>query len=363
MTNNAKIVDIMESLWPKNKAKGILAQARLFDEALKGNFGSEAKDKLLSGAWLFSPRGSDAYKFRFSFFVHPTVFNIQTVGNDLRTILGEKFRSLLAVAEFLANAGVGVIYAIPCTQTGYLPYKELRDKSFENIHWKGFIYENGSFVSKELNTFFGLWGGGKGRLTVPTNPMEFSTKKCFLKLDESSLVGLLLNELFFSGYIKGVLRKSVSDPYDIDSFVISLSQRYIFPVEIKEKFPAESNHQKFFGIDAGRIIMLLRLCMPNDANAIYLVRELSEEGDFIGWKYITLSEIIMYAGWNLQAGGLGMGGSSTQTVILPYEMFKTWDSSQLEEGNLQKLGRLPTDTKNIAQGLMSKFQGSYYSKI
>src|SRR3989338_1652481 len=130
----------MELFWPKNKAKGLLAQARLFGEVLRGDFGPDANDKLLSGAWLFSPRGSDSYKFRFSFFVHPAVFNIQTVGNDLRTILNDKFRPLLAVAEFLANAGVGVVYNVPCTNDGNLPYTELKTKSFDKIHWKGFIY-------------------------------------------------------------------------------------------------------------------------------------------------------------------------------------------------------------------------------
>ncbi len=363
MPNKTQIVEIMELFWPKNKAKGLLAQARLFGEVLQGKFGPDANDKLLSGAWLFAPKGGDFYKFRFSFFVHPAVFNIQTVGNDLRTILGNKFRPLLAISEFLENAGVGVVYTLPCTDDGNLPYTNLKNKSFTDIHWKGFIYENGNFVEKDLNAFFGLWGGGTGRLTVPRIPMEAVTKRRFLQLDEPPLIDLLLNELFFSGYIKGILRKSVSDPYDVDSFVISLSQKHIFPVEIKEKFAAVTNHQKYFGIDAGRIVMLLRLCIPNDSNAIYLVREVDEAGAFIGWQYITLSEIIMYAGWNLQAGGPGMGGQSTQTVILPYEMFKPWDKSQLAEGNLQRLGKLPADAKNIAQQLMNNFHGTFYSKI
>ncbi len=41
--------------------------------------------------------------------------------------------------------------------------------------------------------------------------------------------------------------------------------------------------------------MLLRLCLPNDSNALYLIRELDEAGSFIGWKFITLSDIIMTA--------------------------------------------------------------------
>ena len=72
-------------------------------------------------------------------------------------------------------------------------------------------------------------------------------------------------------------------------------------MEIKEKFAGQSGREKFFGIDAGRIMMLLRLCLPNDSNALYLIKELDEAGSFIGWKFITLRDIIMTASWNPQA--------------------------------------------------------------
>ena len=94
--------------------------------------------------------------------------------------------------------------------------------------------------------------------------------------------------------------------------------------------------------------MLLRLCLPNDANAIYLIRELDESGNFIAWKYLTLSDIIMTSSWNLQAGGPGMGGQSTQTICLPYEYFKEFDADALSEDNLKKLGNMPKEIKELA---------------
>ena len=155
--------------------------------------------------------------------------------------------------------------------------------------------------------------------------------------------------MFYAGFLKTVHKKPLNDPYDVDLFLISISQKHIFPMEIKEKFPWASGNDKFFGIDAGRIMMLLRLCLPNDANSVYLIRELDESGKFIGWKYMTLSDIIMTASWNLQAGGPGMGGQSTQTIRLPYKHFKNFTDNDLTEENLKVIGNMPKDIKTIAK--------------
>jgi len=141
----------------------------------------------------------------------------------------------------------------------------------------------------------------------------------------------------------------LNDPYDVDSFLISISQKFILPIEIKEKFPGTSGNEQFFGIDAGRVMMLLRICVPNDANAIYLIRELDEHGNFIRWKYITLSDIIMTSSWNLQAGGPGMGGQSTQTIRLPYSLFREFNNKEISEDSLKEIGSLPKDVKGIAK--------------
>jgi len=91
--------------------------------------------------------------------------------------------------------------------------------------------------------------------------------------------------------------------------------------------------------------MLLRLCIPNGSNALYLVREMHENGDFAGWKYITLGDIIMTSSWNLQAGGPGMGGQSTQTVRLPYDSFREFDRNTFAEDYIKSIGDLPREAK------------------
>ena len=53
----------------------------------------------------------------------------------------------------------------------------------------------------------------------------------------------------------------------------------------------------------------------------------------------------MSSGWNLQAGGRGMGGSDTQTVRIPYDEFEDIDESTFSEDNLKKISNLPDEIR------------------
>jgi hypothetical protein len=108
--------------------------------------------------------------------------------------------------------------------------------------------------------------------------------------------------------------------------------------------------------------MLLRICVPNNSNALYVIRQVSQDGRKLqAWKFMTLSKIIMTCGWNLQAGGIGMGGQNTQTIKLPYDEFEEITAQTFEEENLQMISDLPKDVKEIAadykQNLEKRFFG------
>ncbi len=363
MTYPEELAAVLEGLWPKNKAKGLLAQTVLSGEVERGAFGGDARDKLMPGCWLVSPKEHDFFKFRFAFFVHPSIMRTETgPWTDLRSLLGEKYRPFHAVSEFLNSAGIGVIYAVPNTRDGTLPLTEVRNSNFENINWSLYRLSNGEFAEIGSREFFGRWEGERGR---PSRGGDWDpgVRQEIRRLDGGILLKLVMNELFYAGFLKGVLRKPLNDPYDVDAFMVSLSQKHILPMEIKEKFPGSNRNERYFGIDAGRIMMLLRLALPNDANALYIVRETDEQGGFRGWKYTTLSEIVMTSSWNLQAGGRGMGGQSTQTVRLPYSQFKTFDRSTLSEDSLKRMGELPREIREMAvrfrEELSSKFYGGY----
>lgn len=345
-----KLAAILESYWPKNKAKGLLAQTIFMDEIKSGQFGGDSLEKIVSGSWLIAPKGSDYYRQRFAFLVHPIVLASAEYTKSIKNVLEEKYRPVHAIADYLDNAGVGFMYVVPICKDGVLPVKEISERNFDNIKWKFFRYINKDFSHIDGIEFFSKWDGDRGRATF-NNRMDWEQpiKDKVYALREDVLLELLLNELFMTGFVKSILHKPLTDPYDIDAFLMSLSQKFIFPMEIKQKTSFINGSEKYFGIDAGRVAMLLRLSLPNDANSIYLIRELDSESNFLGWKYITLSDIVMTSSWNLQAGGPGMGGQSTQTIKLPYKYFKDFDRSTLSEDNLSKIGHLPKDIKAMAK--------------
>lgn len=347
--DNNNLVRILEDFWPRNKAKGLLAQTVFLQEIRDGIFGEGAHKKFLPGCWLLAPKSSDFYKFRFCFFIHSQIIPISDIGSfTAEKLLGDYYRPFHAIAEFMNNAGIGVVYAVPLTEDGFLPIAELKIRNFQNIKWQFYKFANSEFILENAAEFFEKWEGTRGRPSYGGN-WDPEIKKKIQQLSSKVLTDLLLNELFYTGFLKGTLKKPLNDPYDVDSFLTSISQSFILPMEIKEKFPGQSGRDQFFGIDAGRVMMLLRLCVPNDANAIYLIRELDEQGRFIKWKYITLSDIIMTSSWNLQAGGIGMGGQSTQTIRLPYSLFREFNDQEISEESLRKIGNLPKDVKGIAR--------------
>jgi hypothetical protein len=351
-------VELLESLWKSNKAKGLLAQGTFLEELERGNFGADAKEKIFSGCWTLSPKETDFYKFRYSFFIHPRITKTESKQIDPKELLGTLYRPFFAVAEFLNNASIGVNYVVTSSPDGQIPFDEIKAQRFNKLCWKFLNFQNGSFQEYDPFPFFQGWAGTKGRASKGAT-WDAVIKQKMLKLSDNTLEGLLLNELFYTGFMKGTLKKPLNDPYDVDSFLVSISQRHILPMEIKEKFPRDTREGKFFGIDAGRIMMLLRLCLPNETNAIYLIRELDEKGNFIGWKYITLADLVMTSSWNLQAGGKGMGGQSTQTVRLPYDYFKTFGKNEFSEEKLKEIGSLSKDAKCIAKQFGDKLSARF----
>ncbi len=362
MAGKSDIVKVLEDFWPKNKAKGLLAQTIFSEEMGTNRFGRDAREKIIPGCWLIAPKSTDFYKFRFCFFVHPVVIKTGEITNDIKEILGEKYRPFHAIAEFMNNAGIGVVYVLCHTEKGVLPIDEIKERNFENVSWHFFSFENGNFTTRNPIEFFERWEGDRGRPSY-RNEWDVNVKKQIEMLSDDILTELLLNEMFYLGLIKSTLKKPLNDPYDVDFFLMSISQKHVFPMEIKEKFPGQNRGEEFFGIDAGRIMMLLRLCIPNDANAVYLIREMNEGGEFRGWKYITLSDIIMTSSWNLQAGGTGMGGQNTQTIILPYTYFKDFNEQELSEENLKKIGDLPKDIKNTAKQFAAELSTKFHGEL
>ena len=98
MENN-KIVKILQDFWPRNKAKGLLAQSILANEIKENVFGKNGNDKFLPGCWLLAPKSLDFYKFRFSFFIHQSV----VAKKEIESANCEKFLVLIFAGKFFFN--------------------------------------------------------------------------------------------------------------------------------------------------------------------------------------------------------------------------------------------------------------------
>lgn len=349
------LVDILKLLWPRNKAKGLLAQARFFGDVASGRFGADAANKFFPGCWLLAPKTDQFFRLRFCFFVHPQIIKTTDLpdSTNLSYFLKPDFyRPFLALTDFLYEASFGIAYCVFHNQSGEIPLADIRAKRFETLQCKIYAYTGDVFRPHDAKEFFSesYWPGNRGRSNAG-GQWDAGTEKEMRLLTSNQLVQFILNELFYVGVLKGLLKKPVSDPYDVDAFLLTPSQRYILPVELKEKYPALAKSKPsthFFGIDAGRVMMLLRLCLPNDANALYIIREVAKGGAFSGWKYITLSDIIMTSSWNLQAGGKGMGGQDTQTLRISYDLFRPLTQKSITDENIRQIGRFPEEVKSRA---------------
>ena len=324
--NQTDSIRYLQQFLQHNKARGMIAELALETE-LQAD-GTAEVNKILPGGWLISPNVPDPYRYRYIVFVLPHVYKD---GRELRQAATnlENDRGWQALATFLSQSAVGVVVS-GALQSGTVI-------SPAGLGWHNFVYSGEKLQLAEYLQPFASWPGTRGRASKG-DVWEAEIQNRFLTTaSDSQLTALTLRQAFYYGYLKQQLRKPVADPYDADAFIVSY-RGAVMPVEIKEKSPTEGGA---FGIDAGRILMMLRLCLATDSNALYLIREVgSGEGRQLkNWRYITLSDMIMGCSWNLQAGGRGMGGGATQTVMMAGSLFGNFGLSNLSEDWLATNGK------------------------
>ena len=106
----------------------------------------------------------------------------------------------------------------------------------------------------------------------------------------------------------------------------------------------------------------LRLCLATDSNALYVIREVdeSENRSLVGWRYITLSEMVIGVKWNLQAGGRGMGGGATQTVMISGSLFGSFSTANFTEDWLTQNKSLRKSVQIVAKELAGNLNRYLY---
>lgn len=329
------IIPYLQRFLTHNKARGMVAELALVSELGSG----QHSHKLLTGGWLLAPKIDQFQRYRYLISVLPHLYRdvdeLDAAADKL-----EQDRGWQGLATFLSQSGVGII-----TVGAWSPDSS---GSLDKLNWRNFIYQNERLIPTEGDEPFLSWPGGRGRASRG-DEWQSDVLERFDEASEEALTELALRQAFFYGYLKERLRKSVADPYDVDGFVVGFAGT-VMPIEIKEKSPTRDGN---FGIDAGRLLMLLRLCLATDSNALYVIREVDESANraLVSWRCITLAEIIMGCRWNLQAGGRGMTGGATQTIMISSELFQEFGLSYFSEEWLARHASLQTAIRAAAQQL------------
>jgi hypothetical protein len=332
----------MQNIMGSNKAMGLVAQGDF--QKWVSNAGDNVRRKYFNGCWIMSPKGSTASK-RMCFFVHGKIEKKETIRSCINSLISN--RGFHSLCGSIARSGLGVFYCIPAG--------EPNTNNIDDLGWTLFAYQNENLVKINAEEFFAKWPG-HGRVGQGREWNSYVIRR-YQNLDSEILESLVLNQTFFNSFVKGRMKKPVADPYDVDGFFVSYEGK-ILPMEIKEKFPFESNKVKLLGIDAGRILMLMRICLPLDCNGLYVIREVedTQERKFVGWKITTLDTVVMNCNWTLQAGGTGMTGGPTQTVTFPYACFSDLRPEIFSDDNLHRMSELSKIIKEKAAAFQNEVE-------
>lgn len=327
-------ISYLQQFLKANKARGMVSECSL-ETHLKSQHAPVA-NKFLSGGWVLSPKTEEPSRYRFVLFVMPHLYETE---DELQAAIQSREidRGFQALATFLSQSAIGVLV------TGAVSAGMRANPS--QITWRNYSYVDEQLRLNTGNEPFERWPGNRGR-AMPGDEWQTDVIERFQAVDIEQLTSLTLRQAFFYGYLKQQLRKPFADPYDVDAFIVSFRQA-VMPVEVKEKSPTPGGD---FGLDAGRILLMLRMCLATDSNALYIVREIdtSNERRLVGWRCITLSNLVLGCSWNLQAGGAGMGGGATQTVMMPGSLFEPFTEKNLSEEWLAENSSLQMAVKTKA---------------
>ena len=320
-----------------NKARGMVSECSL-ETHLKSQHATLAS-KFLQGGWLLSPKTEESSRYRIVISVMPYLYQSEAELDDA-IHARETDRGFQSLATFLTQSAIGVIVA------GAVSTGTKADPS--QLSWKNYSYVKERLNANAGNDPFDRWPGGRG-YARPGDEWQPDVIDRFRAIDNEQLTSLTLRQAYYYGYLKQQLRKPFDDPYDVDAFIVSFRQS-VMPIEVKEKSPTPNGA---FGLDAGRILMMLRMCLATDSNALYIVREVDSSTGrrLVGWRCITLANLVLGCSWNLQAGGAGMGGGATQTVMMPGSLFEPFTERNLSEEWLEDNSSLQGAVRAKAQEL------------
>jgi hypothetical protein len=118
---------------------------------------------------------------------------------------------------------------------------------------------------------------------------------------------------------------------DVDG--IFWGQRFTYPLEIKEKTPAnDARLGEYFGLDVGPFVKLAHYAArQGNLHSLFVVREINNEDEraLVAWRFITFEQLARFASWVPRAGGTSMGGGRSSVVCIPRCEFQELNAANL----------------------------------
>ncbi len=118
---------------------------------------------------------------------------------------------------------------------------------------------------------------------------------------------------------------------DVDG--IFWGQQFTYPLEIKEKTPANTRALgDFFGLDLGPFVKLSYYAAKRgNLHSLFIVREIDSvvTRNLVSWWFITYEHLAQYASWIQQGGGTSMTGSQSSVVRIPKAEFQPLNAQTL----------------------------------
>ena len=291
-----------------NKLNGLLAEVDLRNYLLQIGFGGQV-----------SPGGWIARKVGAGNFGHETVVlfpEVMITGTDYSPTrqLPNPSHGLHTICSTFHQAG---IHAYFCAAT--LDH----DDDVTSLAWKA--VQLGLPTQQQFATF-------------PSCLQPFfsqrSKKYSFLRYDTNTAqipVGSVSEE-FSKEHLRVSFQNSfMAEVSDVDG--IFWGQQFTYPLEIKEKTPAEDKKLgQYFGLDIGPFVKLaFYAAKRGNLHSLFIVREIDnvQARQLVKWWYITYDELAQYASWVFSSGGKNMQGGRSSVVKIPKSEFKPLDAANL----------------------------------
>lgn len=150
--------------------------------------------------------------------------------------------------------------------------------------------------------------------------------------DVAGVPSLAIAEEFSKEHLRVCFQERfMAEVVDVDG--IFWGQQFTYPMEVKEKTPANDNKLgDYFGLDVGPFVKLAYYAAKRgNLKSIFVVREIDsvETRRLVAWWYITFDHLAQFASWNPVAGGTNMRGGGSTVIKIPKAEFQRLDSTAL----------------------------------